>query len=270
MEYKELIERIKEIEEKFIPVVDILENDSKYQELYKGIISIQSKVSYEPDILFIGINPGQGAFLKKNSKTGKSYYFPKEFFSENSELNWLEYGNARKGGKWFEILKNENNPFPRKMLEILFQVAKSKFQVFDLSNILHREKFINQIANKIVYTNVCPIATENEAKLKNIYRKLSQEEVLKDHWKGTVENFFKQRTIDLILTINPKIIVCIGKSVHKSLFLEKISKDERVVSSTSKLKRKEIIYPFETITFSRKGAWDIDKISKLIIKKAII
>lgn len=271
MEINDLINKIIEVEEKFNPVITVLEEKSKekdfnYRKLYKGIISIQSKISFQPEILFLGINPGEGAFIQKNYKEGNTFYYPKELVSQNKklELNWLQDDNARQG-KWYN--GKVKNLFPKQMIDILFYISQNKFKkdlnLFDEDN---RRLFITEIADKIVYTNLCPIATKSTKELKTIYKKLSDEESLKNHWNGTVQNFFRQRTIDLILALQPKLIVCVGNSVYKDLFLKDTSKKDKVFSTISVLKREGSEYPFKTIVFSRKGTWDTKKISELIIK----
>ena len=266
MKNDELIDKIIAIEERFKEIVKVLEEkelvkDFSYRELYKGVISIQSKITFEPEILFIGINPGCGAFTKKNYKTGKTYYFPKELISEN-KLNWLEENNTR-CEKWLEVDKKAKNTFPRQMLDILYKISDNKLNISRDEDL---KLFINEINNKIVYTNFCPIATKSTNELKIIYKKLSDENSLKDHWNGTVKNFFRQRTIDLILLLQPKLIVCVGNSVYKDLFLKDTSKKGKVFSTIGVLKREGCEYPFKTVTFSRKGAWDTKKISELILK----
>ena len=109
MKNDELIDKIITIEERFKEIVKVLEEkelvkDFSYRELYKGVISIQSKITFEPEILFIGINPGCGAFTKKNYKTGKTYYFPKELISENKEE---VVNKVQKGGEFGEELIEE-------------------------------------------------------------------------------------------------------------------------------------------------------------------
>ncbi|NBL65432.1 hypothetical protein GV828_09500 [Flavobacterium sp. NST-5] len=212
METNELIDKIILIEEKYNPLIKILEekkteNNFKYRNLYKGIISIQSKISYQPEILFLGINPGEGAFVEKNHKSGNTFYFPKELLTKNtsSELNWFKDNNA-KHGKWFDEKAKTKNSFPKQMIDILLNFSEKKLgKRINLKNEDERNLFINEIANKIVYTNICPIATKSTKELKSIYKKLSQEETLKNHWNGTIQNFFRQRTIDLILELQPNV-----------------------------------------------------------------
>ncbi|MBC7438518.1 MAG: hypothetical protein H7250_00840 [Flavobacterium sp.] len=267
---KDLVAKIVEIENKFAILKPYLE---KHHE-FRGLINIQSKICRKPEILFIGINPGQGAFIKMNYQK-KDVKFPNGLLSnpfhfDNLDLDWLKFDNARKEGAWFEKNKNVNNPFPKKMLDILFNIYEGKFGKIDFKNIKIQENFINEIANKIVYTNICPIATKDENELKKIYKKLFKEEKLNNHWNdGTIKNFFRQKTIDLILELQPKLIVCIGFSVYKDLFLAETSKKEKVFYTKSSFKRQNLEYSFPTVTFSRKGAWNIKEISKLIMETRI-
>jgi hypothetical protein len=267
---QDLVEKIINIEAKYYPLIEVLEekqeqNSYRYRELYKGIISIQSKISFQPEILFIGINPGEGAFLEKNHKSGNTFYFPKELLTKNTslELNWFKDNNARYG-KWFDENAKTKNSFPKQMIDILLNFSEKKLgKRIDLKNEYERNLFINEIANKIVYTNICPIATKSTKELKIIYKKLAEENTLKNHWNGTVQNFFRQRAIDLILELQPKLIVCVGNSAYKELFLKNTSNKEKVFSSTESV-RKNNDQKFKVVTFSRKGAWDIKKISELL------
>lgn len=271
MEVNELIGKIISIEEKYNPIIEILEEKKiekflKYRNLYKGIISIQSKISYQPEILFIGINPGEGAFVQKNYKEGNTFYFPKELLNKKIklDLDWFKDNNARHG-KWFDENAKTKNSFPKQMIEILLNFSEKKLgKRINLKSEEEINLFINQVANKIVYTNICPIATKSTKELKSIYKKLSKEEILKNHWNGTVQNFFRQRTIDLILELQPKHIVCVGSSVYKDLFLKDTSKKDKVFLSFEVIKRKDNQHKFEVVTFSRKGAWNIKKISELL------
>ncbi len=267
---QDLVEKIINIEAKYYPLIEVLEekqeqNSYRYRELYKGIISIQSKISFQPEILFIGINPGEGAFLEKNHKNGNTFYFPKELLTKNTslELNWFKDNNARYG-KWFDENAKTKNSFPKQMIDILLGFSEKKLgKRIDLKNEDERNLFINEIANKIVYTNICPIATKSTKELKIIYKKLAEENTLKNHWNGTVQNFFRQRAIDLILELQPKLIVCVGNSAYKELFFKNTSNKEKVFSSTESV-RKNNDQKFKVVTFSRKGAWDIKKISELL------
>lgn len=58
-----------EIEKKIEPIKDFLEenkNTKYYKVLYKGIITLDSPLVYKPEILFIGINSGEGAYNECN------------------------------------------------------------------------------------------------------------------------------------------------------------------------------------------------------------
>lgn len=271
MEIDELINKIIAIEAKFNPIIEVLEekkcqNNFKYRDFYKGIISIQSKISFQPEILFLGINPGEGSFVQKNYKEKTTYYFPQELLTTSTtlDLNWFRDNNARHG-KWFDNKAKIKNSFPKQMIEILLNFSEKKLgRKINLKNEEERNLFINQVANKIVCTNICPIATKSTKELKSIFKKLSNEETLKSYWNGTVKNFFRQRTIDLILELQPKLIVCVGSSVYRDLILKDTSKKEKVFLSSEIIKRKDNEHKFEVLTFSRKGAWNISKIAILL------
>lgn len=267
---KDIIEKTIKIENKFLPLKEYLENYSDY----KGMINIQSKISFQPSILFLGINPGEGAFNELNQNQEKinlgEIRFPNRLLSNEKyfkslDLDWFKENNA-KYGKWFEKGKTKNT-FPKQMIDILYNISENSLgRKINLAVDEDKKLFVDEIANKIVYTNICPIATKSTKELKIIYRKLAKEPDLKNYWNGTVQNFFRQRTIDLILELQPKLIVCVGSSVYKDLFLKDTSKKEKVFSSSEIIKRKDNQYKIEVVTFSRKGTWSIKKISDLVIK----
>jgi hypothetical protein len=275
MQHK-LLENIQNIEQRFLPVKNILEQSDKYKHLYKGIISIQSNILYKPDILFLGINPGEGAFNEKNPTKDKikpeNYSFPNRLTLDKDEFNeisldWLKKGVARGefiNGKWnaydwTDRNKKINNIFPARMVDLLFLIAKNQFG-YDTPS----EKLINKlktdVASKIMYTNINPIATKSTTELGKIISLLSKEKELKNHWsskkeiritKSVVNNFFRQRTFDLIDILKPKTIVCLGNSVQNELTYKKLSKDSKVNTSEYLIRDKQ----YSLITFSRKGNW---------------
>lgn len=264
---EELKTRIIEIEDKFNLLKPYLESYSEY----KGLINIQSRFCFSPDFLVVGINPGQGAFDEMNWKKSDVKFpnriliNPRHF--ENLDLDWLKYGNARKNGEWFETEKKVKNRFPKQFLEILFSVYKQRTGRNPILE-QNRTDFL-KFANNVVYTNICPIATNNETELKKIYKRLTKESELNQIWNGSVENFFKQRTIDLILLLKPKLLICVGFSVYKTLFSNKPNQDVKVFESHEVVKRRNADFPVNVITFSRKGAWDVKKISDLVAKRLI-
>ncbi|WP_055444940.1 hypothetical protein [Lacinutrix himadriensis] len=153
-----IIENIQNIEKKYLPIKEILEksnNSNKYHGLYKGIISIQSKIVNNPDILFLGINPGEGAYIEmnQNSKNHKTK-FPEKLISNidylsNIELDWVKKGVSRGekikgkwfGYEWYERDRKINNSFPSRMIDLLYYWSELKLGQNIESN---SEQFIQQ------------------------------------------------------------------------------------------------------------------------------
>lgn len=269
------IENIQNIEKKYLPIKKIIENSNEYKDLYKGIISIQSKIVDNPDILFLGINPGEGAYLEMNPKPDKyKVKYPEKLilnndYLSNIELDWLKKGVSRgekiKGDwfayEWYERTENVNNSFPSKMIDLLYFLGESKIgKDIDIKSEQFTQELNEKIINKIVYTNVNPISTKSTVELEKIITLLSKEKNLKNHWsyskqnkitKSIVKNFFRQRTFDLINILKPKVIVCLGNTVYSELTYRKAGNKSKVFTSKYNIKDHE----YDMVTFSRSGTW---------------
>jgi hypothetical protein len=272
-----------------LPIIQILENKSEYKAIYKGFITFQSKIHYNPDILFLGINPGEGAFNELNNKKelpveirfpnrviGNATYF------KNLNLDWFKKGVSRGefiDKKWFayewhESTKKINNSFPARMIELLYSYTEKlhpdkKTQKKDIIDIIE-----NQIQDKIVYTNIYPIATKSIIELNEIINKLSKEKgiekIIGSNDKAipsVLKNFFRQRIIDFINEINPKVIVLLGHTVYQDLTLLNDYKGKKVIKNQIKLRKNDSI-KYKIVSFSRQGNWSplINNVTKAIIE----
>lgn len=260
-----------ELEKKYTPIYNLFINKTSFKDIpnsYRGFISCNNKPIYNPKILFIGINPGQGAFLEKNSnKNIENLKFPIKTFSINSvkQLDWLKCSNSRIGKRWFIRNGEVNNSFVRNMVDFLFEY----YQIEDGKDENYYLQFEQKINSEIFYWNINPIATKNVDGLKEINKFIASKnisfnnELLDSHIKVT--NFFRQRTIDLILELNPEKIVCLGLQSFKELTFKVPNNNE----NHTKLKlRVNSEKEFEIFYFSRKGNWNnsIKEIGKLLRK----
>lgn len=268
-----LIEELIKIENKYLPIIQILENNSKYKDLYRGFITFQSKISPSPDILFLGINPGEGAFRELNPKRVFNPEFPKRKIDPENlhslNLDWSKKGNARGESiekkwhsyEWFEDTKKINNSFPARMMELLYSYTEKanqdkKHQRREIISIIE-----NDLQDKIVYTNISPIATKSVTELAKIYNLLSKEKNISELIGITskvtpalVKNFFRQRMIDIIKILDPKIIVLLGHTTYHELTQLNDFRDCKVIKSEIKL-RKNDLTKYKIISFSRQGNW---------------
>lgn len=119
----------------------------------------------------------------------------------------------------------------------------------------------NEIQHKIVYANICPIATKSIKDLNEIINKLSKEEGVEKiignngiATPGALKNFFRQRTIDFINEINPKVIVLLGHTAYQNLTLMNDYKGKKVIKNHIQL-RKNNPMKYKIISFSRQGNW---------------
>lgn len=264
-----MLERYIEIEKKLLPVVDYLE-DRKEKDgikgLYKGIITLQSPIIPEPEILFIGINPGEGAYNALNKGRSERNGTPLRMVvcetSEPKLLNLYQIGNARfkekgndwVGYNWFERDKPKGNRFPRLLIDLLYEVAKCKYphQYKENTPCHTAEPFwFDDFGKKIMYTNLYPIATKNTKDLDRIFSRLGKSATLLDLWEKKriweVKRFFIKQTNELVKLTQPKVIVCVGSTAYKDFTYQQIKKSERIFCTTK--------YDIPVIGFSRSGSW---------------
>lgn len=169
--------------------IDVLENLKKYQnliqenelakDLYNGFYIWDSKLIYNPQFMFIGINPGDGN--PNNDKTIN--YKPAE------QMSFLEYLDG----------ENPTYTLARETIETFKKIG---FTVPEITDILN---------NKSVKTNLHYVITKQENDIKKCFNFLAK--------KGFQEFWVKSYkwTGDLINILNPKIIICEGKGVFDTI-----------------------------------------------------
>lgn len=279
----ELLEKYKEIEGKILPIKDFLETNKEkanYKDNYKGILTLQSPLVNNPEILFLGINPGDGAYNEMNqSSKGNSTPLRMINYDERSfhELNWFEKGNAHGGNEngrwvkydWFQRDKKINNSFPKRMIDLLYEVALLKYPE-KYKKIGYNDStepfWFEQFGKKIMYTNLYPIATTNIYHLNNILIAMTKDmELMKiidkpapSDWD--VKLFFIRIVDELIKLVNPKVIVCLGKTAMNDFLYGKFTSRENLYIGDK--------YQIPVIGFSRRGNWasktNISNIAKAI------
>lgn len=185
-----------QLEKYYRPLFDLLtEQQDKYSE-YKGGVTIDSLLRYEPDVLILGYNPAQGKY-DDYSKDGAH----------------LVYTGARPFGP-FEPNNAKNNSYPRNIIEFLVAYTKSKR---DWSSFAESEK-AKWVEKHIMLMNLYPIATDDGATLQRLFSKLIQDESIISFY-GSCENEWELRKHLLYKLhkfidnhVKPKTILCLGQS----------------------------------------------------------
>jgi hypothetical protein len=222
MEKIELFQKYCEIEKKIVPIKDFLEekkDSTEYKGIYRGIITLQSPLVFNPEILFIGINSGDGAYREKNWNNLIKNETPLRMVGEDEmcfkELNWFQRGNARvKPFEWYQRNQKPHNPFPKNMINLLYEIAAIKYNE---PNDYNKPLWYEDFGKRIMCTNLYPIVTTNASDLTKIHRNLAHEIRLQNYWKSEskcnewdVRKFFIKRIYELVELTQPKLIVCMG------------------------------------------------------------
>jgi hypothetical protein len=254
-----------EIEEKYLPVIEILEDESFLKTIeneYKGFITASNPLISNPKILFIGINPGDGAYKEINQIEGQNQKYPKRLFSnyEIAENDWLKDGNARadskpwKAYKWHDRNKKINNVFPKRLVEFFFAYYNIKKET-------DYDEIENKINSDIFYYNLYPIATTTTKQLNVILKKIVSRQIkLNEKEIGDIKdlkNYFRQRTIDVIENVQPEIIICLGKQSFKDLTFTNPNIDAKDATKRYDIKfRKNDEKKYPVYVVSRNGNWE--------------
>lgn len=173
---QELLAKYNEL---IIPLIELNEK-CKENKKYRGIQILFSKLSYNPKILFIGINPGNG-YYKCNNKP--VYRINPTTYSEHlgTYSKWTLATNLK---KLMEEIGNQLN-----------------------ETISYGEQ--------IMFMNTFPIATDNEADLHSLLSDVKKHNLDYQVYRSCFE-FIR----NIISIIKPQIIVCIGKSAFDNLCKE--------------------------------------------------
>lgn len=300
MEESQLRQKYREIEDRIVPIVDFLEINrfsGVYKDTYKGIITLQSPLIFNPEILFIGINGGPGAFEMLNYKSSK-INTPLRMIGKSEihfkELSWYESGNARKSkeGKeyeWYQRNKRVNNTFAKNMIDLLFEIAKRKFPEEYKKNKYNDSEFpfwYEDFGKSIMCTNLYPIATTNVSDLKKIHTSLADEKDLHKFWEESrgkdkyikewvVRKYFLKRIDELIYLVQPKVIVFMGISAFNDFmdFKNFEGRDQRLVNRKDPIQSSILTFDnhkIPVVGFRRDRGWSSSSRISEIAEKIVI
>ena len=169
---------------------------------WKGVITVNGPVIYQPEILFMGINPGPGLYNETNYRnndnkvpfrilTGDSNLYRDESAYPLSKLvyrsdgktialDWFTKSNYCEGSSWYELKIKRGNGFVENMLKIICKVAfglgKGEFVKGE------KPEWYDTFGKEIMFMNVCPLATDNLNQLSRLKKELGINE-----WKDIVK-----------------------------------------------------------------------------------
>jgi len=183
-EIKTIEEWKKQVNEYLNSLNHELQKDEKAIELYYGFEVIDGVLIENPDILFIGINPGAG---------DKNRNF--EIKMETERISYLDIFNT-------EVEDKYRYPLATNTVKMLEGAGFSEVEIIKL------------LTERCVKTNLYHIATNNEGDIDNVFK--SNPTVKAIDYRNRSSKF----CVDLIKIIKPKIVVFEGKSAYNQIIVE--------------------------------------------------
>lgn len=241
----ELRKAFYDLEKIYRPYFDVLtENQDRYPE-YKGAVTLNGYLNYQPDVLFLAYNPAHGKY-RDYDKDGAHLVYAGE-----RPFGFFEKGNSRKNGAWWETNKAINHTFYANIIEFLYQYEKELG--FDSEYSTHRRPAWSKgIENRIMIMNIYPIATQNGKALKILFGKMvtnkaiPEIEMCKEEWD--VRKLFIHPLHQFIEHfVKPKSILCLGKETISDYTWGKSKEHEKGIFVAED-------YP-NIVGISRSGTW---------------
>lgn len=147
--------------------------------LYGGFYIWDSKCVKNPEIMFIGINPGNG----NPANNGQI------ITDESHQFSYMEY------------LDGENNTYT---------LARETIQAFEMAG-YNTQEIRNLLNEKSIKTNFYYLITTNQPDIKKCLNGVN-DYTFSDFWKQSYK-----WTLELIDIMNPKVVICEGKSVFDEI-----------------------------------------------------
>jgi|GEM_PF-707839 hypothetical protein len=246
-----------QLEKEYRPYFDLLvENQDRYIE-YKGGVTLDGYLNYEPEILLLGYNPSHGL--------GREYMYKEAHLVNMGErpFSLFKFGNTRKEAKWWDRSKpqTKGHGYLTNTIELLFSYEEALGKGINCND-KSRPEWACNIEKEIMVLNLYPFGTHKSKDLRSMFRKIVTDPdfVYRDsyttEWKLR-RHFIKIMRDFIFNSVKPKCIICLGKeTISDFTYREFEEKKDYYVSEKHK----------NVIGFSRKGSWE--KRAKEVGKKA--
>ena len=109
---------------------------TREEDLYKGTMILYSELFFEPDFLFIGINPGAGFYKTSGQKFRTNELDPEDAFEYLAAENEYDYTLAKETRKAFEQTKFKNSLCRSVKINLFFTSTSSEPELHEFYEIL--------------------------------------------------------------------------------------------------------------------------------------
>ena len=215
-----------ELEKFYRPFFDLLVLKQERYPDFKGGVTLNGYLNFNPDILILAYNPAHGKY-RDYSYTGAHIVNQGE-----RPFGFFEFSNARVNGNWWQRSLAPNNTFPANIIELLYSYAEAKG--YDPEYRTDKKpswfKALN-IEKRIMILNLYPIATKDGTSLKRLLGQLRKDKEFtlngSFHTEWDVRRYLLHKLQDFIYEyVKPKCIVCFGEQTISDFTFGKYHKTE--------------------------------------------
>ncbi len=199
--------------------------------LYGGFYVWDSKLIENPEIMFIGINPGNG----NPNNSGQIVTEPE------NQISYMEF------------MDGENDKYT---------LAKETIQSFEMAG--YGETEIRELLNnKSIKTNFYYLSTTNQTDIKKCFKQIENYS-FNDFWKQSYE-----WTAQLIELTKPKVIICEGKSIFDTIKDYDVNKETKWQNDCGYLIRPngQVIIGYNRVFSNIKNKKELSELIKRFVRR---
>lgn len=196
-----------ELELEYRPFFDyLMDHQEEYAE-FKGALTIDGYLNFNPDVLVLGLNPAHGPY-----REWKKHY-PLVYMGERP-FELFKPWNARKGN-WWEVAKPINNAYPANTIEFWYSLQSELGINSEYGTNTKPPWYNDRFEESIMTMNLYPIATENGRQLKELFKKMIDMSAIPEIADRANEWDVRKMFVYLMHRfiesyVKPKAIVCLG------------------------------------------------------------
>lgn len=203
------------LEQFYRPYFDYLtEHQDEYPD-YKGAVTIDGYLNYEPEVLLLSYNPANGKYRDWNKDGAHLVYTGERPFALFDKNHARINRDPEKDAEWWETDQKRHFSFLASTIDFIYAYKKAMNDGHIDYEKHKRPIWANKIEEQIMCLNIYPIATKNCTGLKRVFTKISKHTIPEIESKNNeweIRKVFVSKMHSFIEGyVKPKAILCLGK-----------------------------------------------------------